>query len=72
MESRRLTKALTIVKESSRASRVGFSWRAGSSPLEMSTTSARKKEKSNQTKIYMFKGLIIRGMIQTWLTIGAS
>jgi hypothetical protein len=51
-----LTKALTVVKGSSGASGVGSFWHAGTSPLEMSTTSDYKKGKSNQVKIYMFRG----------------
>jgi hypothetical protein len=51
-----LTKALTVVKGSSGATGVGSFWHAGSSPLEMSTTSDYKKGKSNQVKIYMFRG----------------
>jgi hypothetical protein len=51
-----LTKALTIVKGSFGASGVGSFWHVGSSPLEISTTSDYKKGKSNQVKIYMFRG----------------
>jgi hypothetical protein len=51
-----LIKALIVVEGSSRASGVGSFWYAGSSPLEMSTTSDYKKGKSNQVKIYMFRG----------------
>jgi hypothetical protein len=67
-----VTKALTGAKESSGASGVGSFWHAGSSPLEMSTTSNWKKGRSNQVKMCIFGGSAMRGAVQTWPAIGAS
>jgi hypothetical protein len=47
---------LTVVEGSSGDTGVGSFWHAGSSPLEISTTSDYKKGTSNQVKIYMFRG----------------